>query len=95
MTIINAARWSELSEATPARRVKRRIKARDPEKLSERHLDVLRLMAEGLTDRQIGERLHIASSTVAGHTLAIYARLSARNRAHAVALAFRRGILDR
>jgi len=61
--------------------------------LSARHLEVLRLMAEGLTDRQISERLHIATGTVACHAIEIYRRLGARNRPHAVALAFRRRIL--
>lgn len=75
----------------PARtkRAKLRGVGAEPLELSERHLEVLRLMADGLTDIQIGHELHIAVGTVANHTMAIYARLGARNRAHAVALAFR------
>ena len=61
--------------------------------LSARQLDVLRLMAEGLTDRQIAGRLGVSPGTVASHTLELYSRLGARNRAHAVALGFRRRIL--
>ena len=79
----------------PARtkRAKLRGVGAEPLELSERHLEVLRLMADGLTDIQIGRELHIAVGTVANHTIAIYARLGARNRAHAVALAFRRRLL--
>lgn len=61
--------------------------------LSERHLEVLRLMAEGFTNRQIAERLVIGEETVATHIGEIIKRLSARNGKHAIALGFRRRLI--
>jgi len=57
------------------------------EPLSERELQVLRLMAEGLTNEQIAARLIIALGTVKAHIHNISGKLGAQNRAHAVALA--------
>jgi DNA-binding CsgD family transcriptional regulator len=57
--------------------------------LSIRELDILRLVADGLTGDEIGKRLFIQSDTVKAHLKRIYPKLGARNRAHAVGLAFR------
>lgn len=57
------------------------------EPLSERELEVLRLMAEGLTNEQIARRLMIALGTVKAHIHNIAGKLAAQNRAHAVARA--------
>ncbi len=57
------------------------------EPLSERELQVLRLMAEGLTNKEIAARLIIALGTVKAHIHNISGKLGAENRAHAVALA--------
>jgi DNA-binding NarL/FixJ family response regulator len=53
------------------------------EQLSARERDVHRLIAEGLTDRQIGESLGISSRTVATHVSSILRKLDVRNRAEA------------
>lgn len=55
---------------------------------------VVRLMAEGMTNREIAARLHVAPTTVKSYNTRIYQRLGARHRAHAVAEAHRRGLLD-
>lgn len=55
--------------------------------------DVLRLIAEGMTDAEIGQKLFIATETVKSRTAALYALVGARNRAHAVAIGYQRGIL--
>ncbi|MBN1873914.1 MAG: hypothetical protein JXA33_06775 [Anaerolineae bacterium] len=57
------------------------------EPLSTRELEVLHLIAEGLSNRAIAERLFITLSTVKGHTSAIYGKLDVRNRTQAVARA--------
>lgn len=54
------------------------------EPLSERELDVLRLMSEGLTNPEIATRLYISMSTVKTHLIHIYGKLNVRNRAEAV-----------
>ena len=62
--------------------------------LSARQMEVLRWMAEGLTDERIAEQLNLSRKTVVTHVQAVYRNLGARNRAHAVALGFRRRLLD-
>lgn len=63
------------------------------EPLSERELEVLQLVAEGLTNRQIAERLFLALSTVKGHNRVIYGKLNVGRRTEAVARARELGIL--
>lgn len=55
--------------------------------LSERELEVLRLIAEGLANRQIAERLSVVLGTVKAHTSNIYSKLGVSNRTQAVARA--------
>ncbi len=57
------------------------------EPLSERELEVLCLIAAGLTNREIAETLVIALGTAKAHTASIYAKLDVRNRTQAVARA--------
>jgi LuxR family maltose regulon positive regulatory protein len=59
----------------------------DVEPLSDRELEVLRLVAAGLTNAQIADRLFIAVSTVKSHTNSIYGKLGVQNRTQAVARA--------
>lgn len=64
------------------------------DRLSERELDVLRLVANGHANKVIGARLTITEETVKSHVKNILAKLGARDRTHAVRLAIDRGILD-
>ena len=61
--------------------------------LSPRERGVLRLVAAGLSNRQIGETLSISERTVKFHVTAIFNKLGAENRAQAVAIAAERGLL--
>lgn len=63
------------------------------EELSERELEVLRLLAVGLSNREIAEQLIIGNSTVKTHTLNIYRKLDTRNRTEAVTRAQILGII--
>lgn len=56
-------------------------------RLSSRELQVLRLIAEGKTDRAIGHELSISSRTVSNHVKSILSKSATENRAHAVAWA--------
>jgi LuxR family maltose regulon positive regulatory protein len=58
-----------------------------PEPLSQRELEVLALMAAGLTNREIARRLVISPETVKKHTAAIYGKLGVKNRTEAAARA--------
>ncbi len=62
--------------------------------LSNRELDVLRLVAQGNSNRETGALLAIKEETVKAHMSTILAKLGARDRTHAVTIALRRGILD-
>ena len=62
--------------------------------LSKREREVLALVAEGRTDREIALRLSLSVETVSWYVKAVRARLGARSRAHAVALAMRVGVLS-
>jgi len=57
------------------------------EPLSERELEVLRLIATGLTNQEIAETLVVALGTVKAHTASIYSKLNVHNRTQAVARA--------
>jgi LuxR family maltose regulon positive regulatory protein len=63
------------------------------EPLSPRELEVLGLIAQGLSNREIGERLFLALSTVKGHNRRIYGKLHVRRRTEAVARARELGLL--
>jgi DNA-binding NarL/FixJ family response regulator len=63
------------------------------EPLTPRELDVLMLLAEGLSNKGIAERLAISDQTVKFHVAAVYGKLGAANRADAVRRAARRGLI--
>ncbi len=63
------------------------------EPLSQRELEVLRLIAQGLSNREISERLFLALSTVKGHTRIIFDKLQVQRRTEAVARARELGLL--
>jgi two-component system nitrate/nitrite response regulator NarL len=62
--------------------------------LTERELQVLRLVADGLSGPEIGARLFISSSTVKTHVKSLLEKLEVKDRAAAVAEAMRRGLLE-
>jgi LuxR family maltose regulon positive regulatory protein len=63
------------------------------EPLSQRELDVLQLLAKGLSNREIGERLFLALDTVKGHNRKIFEKLQVQSRTEAVARAREFGML--
>lgn len=64
------------------------------EALTDREMDVLLLLAEGKTNREIGSKLHITMRTVKFHVSSILDKLGASNRTEAVTLAVQRGYVD-
>jgi LuxR family maltose regulon positive regulatory protein len=61
--------------------------------LSERELEVLRLIAQGLSNNEIGKRLFLALDTVKGHNRKIFDKLGVERRTHAIARARKLGLL--
>lgn len=63
------------------------------EPLSQRELEVLQLIAQGLSNREIGDRLFLALSTVKGHVQTIFGKLEVQRRTEAVARARELGLI--
>jgi DNA-binding NarL/FixJ family response regulator len=72
--------------APPVRRLEQEPTARE--------VEVLQLISDGLVNREIGQRLYLSEETVKSHVRHLLAKLQARSRAHAVAIGFRRGIIE-
>ncbi len=62
--------------------------------LTAREVDVLALLAEGLTNREIGERLFISTKTAAVHLSHIFEKLGVSDRVQAASVAHRSGVID-
>ena len=65
--------------------------ARAPRPVTDRHLEILAIAAQGRTNRQIGEELGISERTVRNHMREILKRLATRDRTHAVVVAIGNG----
>jgi DNA-binding NarL/FixJ family response regulator len=63
------------------------------EGLTAREIDVLRLVADGLTDPQIARRLHISPRTIHAHLRSIYNKLDVPSRAAAARVAVERRLI--
>ena len=61
--------------------------------LSSREMEVLKLIVEGLSNKEIGSALTISESTVKNHVNSILAKLRVSDRTHAATMALRRGIV--
>ncbi|MFY0666236.1 MAG: hypothetical protein JXQ97_16560 [Natronospirillum sp.] len=64
-----------------------------PEPISKREREVLQLIAEGLSNQEISERLHRALSTIKGHNKSIFEKLNVQRRTEAIAKARELGLL--
>jgi len=86
-----------LREALDALAVRHRLDVGEgraaPTVLTPREGEVLALVADGLTNREIGARLFISEKTASVHVSRVLAKLGASGRAEAVSLAHRRGLL--
>jgi DNA-binding NarL/FixJ family response regulator len=63
-----------------------------PDGLSPRELQILRLVARGLSNREIGERLVVSEHTAANHVRSILRKTGCANRTEAAAYAYGRGL---
>lgn len=82
--VLDASQRSQLEVVTPA--------AERPEALTERELEVLRLLCEGRSNQEIASALYLSESRVKGHLGAIMRKLGVETRLQAVLVAFRTGL---
>ncbi|HWO65473.1 MAG TPA: response regulator transcription factor [Umezawaea sp.] len=75
-------------------RYSRRAPESDTEPLTSREEDVVRLVARGLGNQEIGAALHLSLSTVKTHLAAVQGKIGARNRVEVVSWAFRTRLVD-
>jgi DNA-binding NarL/FixJ family response regulator len=80
-----------LRACQPCRRVPR--SNGDPDLLTTREVEILRLVAQGLTNRQISRRLKISEKTVKNHLSAIYSKTGAAGRTQAALHALYTGLV--
>jgi DNA-binding NarL/FixJ family response regulator len=87
------ARGETVLAPTVAARLVGRMRAPAEEKLSTRELEVLQLVAEGASNKEIASSLHISQATVKSHLIHIFGKLGVSDRTAAVTVALQRGIM--
>jgi DNA-binding NarL/FixJ family response regulator len=70
-----------------------KMRAPAEENLSSRELEVLQLVAEGASNKEVADRLHISQATVKSHLIHIFGKLGVSDRTAAVTVALKRGFL--
>lgn len=88
-----AARGETVLAAAVATRLVQRLRSAAPEALTRREVEVLGLVARGLTNADVGRELFISEATVKTHLLRVFGKLDVADRTAAVTVAMERGIL--
>jgi DNA-binding NarL/FixJ family response regulator len=88
-----ASRGESVLSPSVAARLVHRIRDPDEKPLSSREIEVLSLVAQGASNKEIGRQLYISEATVKTHLLHIFAKLEVSDRTAAVTTALRRGII--
>lgn len=89
-----AHRGDSVLSPSVAGRLMGRVREPVRDALSHRELEVLRLVADGASNRDAAARLFISEATIKTHLLHIYGKLKVRDRAAAVAEGYKRGLLS-
>ena len=91
--IRTVARGQTYLSPAVASRLVHMVRAPADDAPSERELEVLGLVARGLSNKEIGRQLHIGEATVKSHLLHVFAKLGASDRTQAVTIALQRGLV--
>lgn len=62
--------------------------------LTRREAEILRMVADGLSNKQIAQKLFLSTETIKSCLAGVGCKLDARNRAHAVSIGIRSGLID-
>ncbi len=96
--LIDGVRRAAAGETVLAPPITKRLVERmhkvSPDALTSREIDVLREVANGNTNAEVAERLHISEATVKTHLIHIYDKLAVSDRAAAVSRAYEKGVLS-
>jgi DNA-binding NarL/FixJ family response regulator len=84
---------SEFSRATAEGPQATDVRNRELDRLTEREREVLVLIAQGLSNREIASQLYVGESTVKTHVKRILMKLALRDRVHAVVFAYETGLI--
>jgi LuxR family maltose regulon positive regulatory protein len=82
-----------LAAFSPSRQAYKKAAGEIVEPLSSREMEVLQLIAEGLSNKEVADKIYLSLRTVKWHATNIYAKLGVKNRTQAVAKARTLGIL--
>jgi DNA-binding NarL/FixJ family response regulator len=88
-----SARGEPILAPAVAARLIAQVRAPAGDKLSNREIEVLELVADGASNSDIAGRLHISQATVKSHLINIFGKLGVSDRTAAVTVALQRGIL--
>ena len=91
--LLEAIRSVNAGEQYVPPEISTRMSGRILSQLSSRELDVLRLVAKGLSNKEIGAKLSVAEGTVKVHVKSILSKLSVADRTQAIVTAVKRGII--
>jgi DNA-binding NarL/FixJ family response regulator len=91
-TLLEPSVQARLLDAVAARGAGAPSRPALPDGLTTREAEVLGLIATGLSNREIASRLFVSEGTVKTHINSIFSKIGARDRAQAVAYAFRKGL---
>ena len=89
-----AAKGESVLAPTVAARLMGRLRNPEQEPLSAREIEVLKLVATGASNKEIGQQLHISEATVKTHLNHIFGKLDVDDRTAAVTVALERGIIQ-
>lgn len=84
----------ELLRLAGRRRDRDRDAQRSVDQLTPREREVLKALAEGLSDKEISEQLHVGVGTVRNHLVSIFGKLGVNSRLQALVFAVRQGVVE-